>query len=332
MALALAVGVGLSACNGTIGGHETATGGGTPTVGGGGPTKVDPGSITVPPTPLPQSVAFAAVRKVENLLTGMAPTDDEVALVTQQGAAGLQQLISKWMTTDPYQTMASTKMLGFFRNMFQQTGFTPTEDFKMQLLTNGGFDFGGNTRSLGDDAFARLVQNRQDSFGLTAWQLVKEGHPFTETLTTNKSLTTGPRASTSRSTRRPTPCPEHDGDAGLTIDYSGSPIPIETALTTMTRSDEAPAITTTGPTDQPPRRRDRRDRDLQRHSAVSALAGLHAPVPSTGTQMCRRRPRGRTYDRPQRLAWVTINAKATPSDRTAAIAPTICPTLATRRS
>ena len=33
-------------------------------------------------------------------------------------------------------------MVGFFRNTFQQTGFTPTEEFKTQLLQNGGFDFG----------------------------------------------------------------------------------------------------------------------------------------------------------------------------------------------
>ena len=57
-------------------------------------------------------------------------------------------------------------MVGFFRNMFQQTGFIPTEDFKLQLLQNGGFDFGGSTRNVGDDAFPRLVQNLQDSFAL----------------------------------------------------------------------------------------------------------------------------------------------------------------------
>ena len=74
-------------------------------------------------------------------------------------------------------------MVGFFRNMFQQTGFIPTEDFKLQLLTNGGFDFGGTQPHVGDDAFPLLVQNLQDSFALTAWQLVKEGRPFTETLT-----------------------------------------------------------------------------------------------------------------------------------------------------
>jgi len=57
--------------------------------------------------------------------------------------------------------------VGFFRNSFQQTGFTPNEDFKPQLLENGGFDF-GPLGIYADDAFPRLVQNLQDSFALTA--------------------------------------------------------------------------------------------------------------------------------------------------------------------
>ncbi len=38
----------------------------------------------------PQDTATIAVRKVKNLLTGMPPTDEDVALVTTSGAAGLQ--------------------------------------------------------------------------------------------------------------------------------------------------------------------------------------------------------------------------------------------------
>ena len=72
------------------------------------------------------------------------------------------------------EAVVQANMVGFFRNMFQQTGFIPTEDFKLQLLTNGGFDFGGTNRNVGDDAFPRLVQNLQDSFAQTAWPLVKE--------------------------------------------------------------------------------------------------------------------------------------------------------------
>src|SRR6478609_4678611 len=148
---------------------------------GGG--NVTPGDVTVPPTPIPADLAYVAVRKVKNLLTGMPPSDEDVALVTANGAAGLQMLVSTWQTTDPYKDLFEGKMIGFLRNAFQQTGFTPTEDFKIQLLQNGGFDFGPfGTSAVGDDAFPRLVQNLQDSFAKTAWQLVKKNRPFTETL------------------------------------------------------------------------------------------------------------------------------------------------------
>src|SRR6187401_980941 len=174
-----------AACDGSIGNH----GSGTLTGSGGGndgPTMVDPGKVTAPTTPFDAKTAFYAASKVKNLLTGMPISDDDLTRVTTKGAAGLQELVSTWMTSDATQGVVQAKMVGFFRNMFQQTGFIPTEDFKLQLLTNGGFDFGGSTRNVGDDAFPRLVQNLQDSFAMTAWQLVKEGRPFTETLTTNR--------------------------------------------------------------------------------------------------------------------------------------------------
>ena len=85
-------------------------------------------------------------------------------------------------------------MIPFFRNLFQQVGFTPTDDFKPQLLENGGFDFGPlGTGAVGDDVYFKLVQNLQDSFALTAWQMVKEGtEPFSDVLTTKKfMMTTG---------------------------------------------------------------------------------------------------------------------------------------------
>ena len=162
-ALAVAL-VGL-ACDGSIGDHgkpSVTGGGGSGMVGGGGPTMVDPGTITVPPAPLDARSAFYATSKVKNLLTGLAVTDEDVIKVTERGAAGLQELVSTWLTTDPYQGAVGGKLVIFFRNMFQQTGFLPTEDFKLQLLTNGGFDFGGSTRNVGDDAFPRLVMNLQE--------------------------------------------------------------------------------------------------------------------------------------------------------------------------
>src|SRR4030095_479194 len=233
--------MGGAACNGSIGskGPGQITGAG----GNDGPTNVDPGKVTAPTTPFGAKTAFYATSKVKNLLTGQPVTDDDVAKVTMKGAAGLQELVNTWQTTDPYQGQVAVKMVGFFRNMFQQTGFIPTEDFKIQLLQNGGFDFGGSTRNVGDDAFPRLVQNLQDSFALTAWQLVKEGRPFTEVLTTNKFVMTTALKSLYIQVEMPADAPFNNGGAqpAWKLDYSGNPIPIEQAIATLTFSDEAPA-------------------------------------------------------------------------------------------
>ena len=106
----------------------------------------------------------------------MPCSDAEVRTVETMGPAGLQQLIMTWKTGTTAQPLFRGKMIVFFRNAFQQTGFTPTDDFKPQLLENGGFDFGPlGTGAVGDDVFFKLVQNLQDSFAITAWQLIAEG-------------------------------------------------------------------------------------------------------------------------------------------------------------
>ena len=73
-------------------------GSGASPYGSGGSAMIDGGPITQPPQPFEAASAQTAVRKVKNLLTGLAPTDDDVSLVTAMGAAGLQQLIDTWMT------------------------------------------------------------------------------------------------------------------------------------------------------------------------------------------------------------------------------------------
>jgi hypothetical protein len=160
---------------------------------GTGDSGINPGVVTASSTPFDTKTAFDAARKVKNLLIGLPPTDAEVATLVASGAAGLQQLIINWTTTAATQPLFQAKMMFFFRNAFQQIGFTPTVDFQPQLLQNGGFDFGPlGTAAVGDDAFARLVQNLQDSFAMTAWQLVQEGQPFTQVLTTQRyMMTTG---------------------------------------------------------------------------------------------------------------------------------------------
>jgi hypothetical protein len=241
-----------AACSGRIGGAGSGTpgsgtGAGSGAGNSGGPgsgtggtggfsTTVDPGKVTAPNAPFDPHTAATAVRKVKNLLTGLAPTDAEIATVTKSGAAGLQGLIDTWMTDPAAQPFFRDKMLFFFRNTFQQTAFTPTEDFKPQLLQNGGFDFGPfGTSAVGDDAFARLVQNLQDSFALTAWQLVADGRPFTDTLTTQKYMMTTGLKSLYLQIEMPNDQPfagRIGGAAAVAwkVDYSGNAIPFEDTL------------------------------------------------------------------------------------------------------
>src|SRR5580692_6238249 len=177
---------------GSGGSSSTGSGGGTPT--GGGGNNVDAGGVTVMPTTFTPALAAPTWRKIKDLLVGMPWTDDEVATVQSMGPAGMQQLIITWESSATFQPQFQGKMVPFFRNLFQQVGFTPTQDFKPQLLENGGFDFGPfGTSAVGDDVYFKLVQNLQDSFALTAWEMVKEGtEPFSDVLTTQRfMMTTG---------------------------------------------------------------------------------------------------------------------------------------------
>jgi hypothetical protein len=195
-------GTGGSPVVGTGGSSNTGAGGSSSTGAGGGSTIITPdagnnadaGGVTVPPTTFTPALAAPTCRKIKDLLVGMPCTDTEVNTVETMGPAGLQELIITWETSSSYQPLFQGKMIPFFRNLFQQVGFTATQDFKNQLLENGGFDFGPfGTSAVGDDVYFKLVQNLQDSFALTAWQMVKEGtEPFSDVLTTQRFvMTTG---------------------------------------------------------------------------------------------------------------------------------------------
>ena len=317
---ALLAGCLVAACDGKISTNAT---GGKSGGGGIGGSNVKPGDVTVPPTPISQDTAYIAVRKVKNLLTGMPPTDEDVALVTTSGAAGLQMLVSTWQTSDPYKGMFAEKMVGFFRNAFQQTGFTPTEDFKIQLLQNGGFDFGpGGARLAGDDAFPRLVQNLQDSFAKTAWQLVQEGRPFTETLTTNRFVMTTALKSLYVQIEMPADAPFNNGSSvpAWHIDYSGNPIPIEQAISTLVFSDEAPATGNgTGFFTNCRGGATVAQADFKGTSLIfQRLLGFTPRFPFSGSPTCGEqasKPYFTTSDLSD-WTWVTINHVATPGDRT----------------
>ena len=188
-------GTGTGGSSGTGSGGSSTTGaGGTSIITVDAGSNADAGGVTVQPTTFTPALAGPTCRKIKDLLVGMPCSDAEVSTVESMGAAGLQQLIISWETGSTYQPMFEGKMLPFFRNLFQQVGFTATQDFKNQLLQNGGFDFGPfGTGAVGDDVYFKLVQNLQDSFALTAWQMVKEGtEPFSDVLTTTRFvMTTG---------------------------------------------------------------------------------------------------------------------------------------------
>src|SRR3954471_5258866 len=240
--LGIALVIAVAGCTGQIG---TARG---PSVGGSAGAGGDPGSTTPPPPPFEPATAAASVRKVKSLLTGMTPTDDEVALVTAQGAGGLKTLIDGWTADPTLQPMYRDRMLAFFRNTFQQTGFNPAEDFKPQLLTNGGFDFAATP---GDDIFQRLVQNIQDSLAMTAWQLIADGRPFNEVLTTTRFMMT----TALKGTYLQIEMPRSQAATTITwkIDESGTDIPIEQIVDPaspnyLTFADIAPTLNNRAPT------------------------------------------------------------------------------------
>ncbi len=227
-------GSGGSSGGGGSGSSSGGTTGGSPQTGP--DAGVNPGTVTASSTPYDAKTAFDAVRKVKNLLVGLAPTDSDVTTVEKSGAAGLQQLIISWTTDSATQPFFKSKMLFFFRNAFEQTGFTPTDDFKPQLLENGGFDFGPfGVSAVGDDAFARLVQNLQDMFAMTAWQIVQEGQSFLTTLTTTRYMMTTGLKSLYLQIEMPNDQPfafTFNGPKKLAwkIDYSGNAIPLTDTL------------------------------------------------------------------------------------------------------
>jgi hypothetical protein len=206
--------------------------GGAPVAGASG------GPITAVATPVSAAVALSVARKVKNLLVGLPPNDADITALTTRGAAGLQTLIGNWVSAPEFQPLFRAKMLVFFRNAFQQTGFIATEDFKPQLLENGGFDFGPfGASAVGDDAFARLVQNLQDSFALTALQLMAEGKPLSDVLTTQRYMMTTALKSLYLQIEMPNDQPyaftrkaTNAAPVAWKVDYSGNPIPLEQSL------------------------------------------------------------------------------------------------------
>jgi hypothetical protein len=115
----------------------------------------------------------AAVAKVKNLLTGLPPTDAELAAVAADPAA-LQGQVALWTQTPQW----TAKLRTFFASAFQQSQ-TTADEFQDQL--------GATVLARLD---GRLLANFRESFARTAVELVAEGRPFTEVLTTRRFLLT----------------------------------------------------------------------------------------------------------------------------------------------
>jgi hypothetical protein len=176
------------------GGTSGTTGTGGSDMGTGGTANPSGGSSgTQAVGPMEPVELRAQLRKVKGILVGLAPTEDEVqSVVTAPDPdAALKTLIDTW--TDPTNTQLygffKEKFITFFTNAFEQIGFAPTEDFKGQLLEYGGFDL-NPLYIYGDDAFPKLVQNLQESFARTAFDIMEKKQPFTNVLTTRNYMMT----------------------------------------------------------------------------------------------------------------------------------------------
>ena len=134
--------------------------------------NVDPTAQGIPFEPIGP---YAYVPKVKNLLTGLPPTDDEVKAVVADPNA-LKGLIDGWMKLPSFKV----RMVDFFRNAFQQNQVdlnTLFANLNVNPQMNGTYS-------------PLLLRNIMDSFALTAWQLMDEGKPFTDAMTTHRYMMT----------------------------------------------------------------------------------------------------------------------------------------------
>jgi len=133
-----------------------------------------------PPNAFTALATSSVLRKVKNVLTGLAPTDAELA--AGAGKAALQAQIDQWMQTPEFQD----KMMLFFSNAFQQNSFA-LSDFQFQLRNRPG---SLGVANFGDNAFPMLMKNLQESFARTAIALAQEGRPMSDLLTTDRFMMT----------------------------------------------------------------------------------------------------------------------------------------------
>jgi hypothetical protein len=172
-----------------------------------------------PPVTFEPVAATSYVNKVKTLLTGSAASAAEVASVTQDPAA-LRDLIGTWLKTPELET----KLSDFLRVALQQK-LVGSLDSQFTRLR-------GNNKQL-----AAIKSNLQESFVRTATDLVQNGHPFTEVLTTKHwAVTTATLAALAYLERTETElkAEKHMVVRDLTADMPPPPLPLDYSLANHT--------------------------------------------------------------------------------------------------
>ena len=219
-----------------------------------------------PKFPFEAVTAYRAAEKVKYVASGLPLSAEELRVVRSDPAA-LEGLVEAWLQTPE----AEAKLLAFFANAFQQR-VAGLSDLQDQL---------GNTELRNTDP--RLLENVRESFPRTVLQLVKEGRPFTETVTTRTFMVTPALASFLAMLDS-----RHVNDRLQTRDrltlpftvQSTAPVPIEETVDPQSANFlkwYVPSIPTcpTSATDPTPRAQ----RTLTRNLAVELFNVLHGGIP-----------------------------------------------------
>jgi hypothetical protein len=159
-------------CIGNLGGKITG-GESSPPGGSANPTPGQPGEPLPPPPFEPVSPAASAA-KVKDLLTGLPLAGDELGAVGENRAA-LRTLIDSWMALPQFRE----KMLEFWKSAFQQTQLDITDlDEQLRL----------DSADVNREDQRRMLTSVEESFTRTVWEMVQQGRPFTETVTTTRFM------------------------------------------------------------------------------------------------------------------------------------------------
>ncbi len=151
-------------------GSKDSAGGGSGDAGGGTLPGAGNGPVVNASFEALEPAAYLA--KVKGLLTGLTPTEAELSTVSADPSQ-LEGLIATWQALPEYEA----RMVDFFTMAFQQGDVTAEMIGNVTPYEQGAID-------------PRVIQSMRESFGRTAMQLVKEGAPFTDVLTTNRFMMT----------------------------------------------------------------------------------------------------------------------------------------------